>query len=667
MPLCLLVWLCTLAALPHATAAEGDARVPQQSAPSGHLSHESQASSPASPAKPTSPNRVIREGLSVELSATPVGYHGELVEGGYAEVRFRVTDAVTGRPIRSLAPGAWMDLGQTVADKEGQNRDCRQRMSLYLSGRVGIRPMIDLNSYFVLALNRDASISVVDPHVGMAGRTYLYAHIPLPRPGADWAQTADDTRLFVTIPRGGHVAVVDTQDFKVTGGVDVGGLPVRIVLQEDGRYLWVGDDSPKSGGVVAVDPGTLTVAARIPTGLGHHEIAVAPDGRHVFVTNRSDGSVSVIEVARLAKVKDVKTGPQPISLAYSTLSQSVYVADGATGEIAVLDGRRHDLVHRIAAKPGLGPMRFTADGRWGFVVNSTEHAVHVVDASTNRLAHTIPVGGRPFHVGFTAAFAYVRSLDSAQVSMIPLGELGRGQAPAAAGFPAGDTAPGSVGPGFAVAGPTVPALGEAAVVVANPADGNVYYYMEGMVAPMATFRNYGHRPAAVTVVNRSLREREPGVYATTVQLPASGRYEVGFLLDSPQVLTCFSAEVKPSPTAVRSGPPLTVAYLLKERRVPVGEPVRVAFKLTDAQTTAPRTGLADVRLLSYMAPGRHRIEAPVREVGHGVYEAMLTMPEAGAFYVHVTVPSAQIGAGDLPFLSVVAESGTRPAASRRTP
>ncbi len=142
-------------------------------------------------------NRVVREGVAVEFSARPAGGEGDLREGDYADVEFRITDAITGRPIRSLNPGAWMDIGQPVGAREGQPPlDCRQKVGLYLSGRVGIRPMIDLNSYYVLALNRDSSISVVDPMVGMAGSTYLYAHIPLPRPGADWAKTADDKRLI---------------------------------------------------------------------------------------------------------------------------------------------------------------------------------------------------------------------------------------------------------------------------------------------------------------------------------------------------------------------------------------------------------------------------------------------------------------------------------------
>jgi YVTN family beta-propeller protein len=613
------------------------------------------------PAQAASATRLVREGVSVEFSARPAGGKGDLREGDYAEVTFRISDASTGNPVRSLTPGAWMDIGQPISARDTAPIDCRQKMSLYLSGRVGIRPMIDLNSYYILALNRDSSISVVDPMVGMAGKTYLYAHIALPRPGADWAKTADDKRVFVTIPRGGQVSVVDAENFKVAGKVEVGGTPMRIVMQHDGRYLWVGDDSAdaKQSGVVVVDPVALTVAGRIPTGRGHHEIALSPDDRWAFVTNREDGTVSVIDTQRLVKVKDVPTGRQPISLAYSRLGQALYVADGQTGEIAVIDGQRHAVTARIAAKPGLGPMRFTEDGHWGFVVNSLEHAVHILDVSSNRLAHTVPVGKTPYQLSLTRAFAYVRSLDSTQVTMIPFSQLGRTEPPAVTEFAAGTEAPSVAGPGMTVGAAMVPALGEAAVMVANPADGNVYYYMEGMVAPMATFKNFGHRPAALEVVNRSLKESAPGVYTTTVRLPASGRYDVGFMLDSPKLVHCFATDVTTNPTLARTGPALEIAYLVKERRVPVGAPVTVSFKLTDRSTQSPRTGLGDVRV-HYVNVARRRGEAVVREVGDGVYEATLSMPDAGAYYVYVAVPSAQVKMGDLMYLSLIAQREAGP-------
>ncbi|MBI5342002.1 MAG: YncE family protein [Deltaproteobacteria bacterium] len=621
------------------------------------------------PAGEARENRITRQGMTIEFSARPVGGKGDLREEDYADVTFRITDAGTGQPVRALAPGAWMDIGQSLAGHEKAPLDCRQKMSLFLSGRVGIRPMIDLNSYFVLALNRDSSISVVDPMVGMAGKTYLYAHIPLPRPGADWAKTADDNRLFVTLPRAGRLAVVNTESFKVAGGVDVGGVPVRIAMQRDGKYLWVGDESTEAGrsGVVVVDPAKLAVAGRISTGRGRHEIAFSDDDRYAFVGNREDGTVSVIEVGKLAKIKDVKTGPQPASLAYSRQGRAIYVTDGRSGEIAVIDAVRHEVAARIPAKPGIGEIRFTDDGRFALAVNPEQNAVYVVSASENRIVHTIAVDGRPSQLVFTKAFAYIRSLDSDRVTMIPLSELGRDQAPQGIAFPTGDSAPGTVSPGIAVAGQMSPALGEAAVMVANPADGNIYYYMEGMVAPMATFRNYGHRPEALTVVNRSFKETEPGVYKATARLPASGKYDVGFILTSPQIVHCFAAEVNANPDLPRTGPALAVEYLLKDRRVRAGGDLAVRLRLTDAATGKPRAGLADVRLLYYMAPGQNRKQAAGREVGEGIYEFSLSVQEAGAYYVYVAVPSEKVDFKDLTRLSIIAETEPGPARGRGKP
>jgi hypothetical protein len=194
------------------------------------------------------------------------------------------------------------------------------------------------------------------------------------------------------------------------------------------------------------------------------------------------------------------------------------------------------------------------------------------------------------------------------------------------------------------------------MLVANPADGNVYFYMEGMTAPMATFRGLGHRPTALEVVNRTLKETEPGVYASTVRLPVAGKYDVGVILKSPRLVHCFAADVAANPALARRGPPLEIEYLVRAPRVRAGAETRVPFKLVDATTLQPRTGLVDVRVLYHMAPGRERLEAPVREVGDGVYEATVSLREAGAYYVFVAVPSARVKPADLPYLSLIAQT-----------
>ena len=608
--------------------------------------------------------RVEREGMVIEYSARPAGAGKELAEGGFAEVSFRITDAATGAPLRSLYPGAFLDLSRSPMEKEGEVMTCREKVSLFLSGRVGIRPLIDLNGYFVLAMNRDSTISVIDPLVGMAGKTYLFANIPLEKPGADWVKSRDEKRLFVTMPLASQVAVVDTDALKPAGNVDVGGRPVRIALQADGRYLWVGNDAKeaKNSGVVVVDSASLAVAARIPTGPGHHEIAFSKDDRYAFVSNEEGGTVSVIDVGKLEKVRDVKTGSRPLSLAYSVLSEALYVVDGKDGDVAVVDGKRHEVVARIKAGAGLGEIRFTGDGRWGFVASPGGNAVHVVEPSTNRLVHTIPVEGRPAQIAFTRSMAYGRSLDSERGGMIHLSQVGGSGTPLVTGFGAGEVPPGKVGHGSAVAGAMTPALDEAALLVANPADGNVYFYMEGMVAPMATFRNYGHRPAALEVANRSLKEGEPGVYSGTVRFPVAGKYDVAFLLDSPRIVHCFSDEVKEDPSLAYKGPAVSVEHLTRERRFKAGGGIAVRVRLADPRSGEPRTGIGDVGVLYYPATGRTRRNAAAKEVGDGVYEASLAVSKSGAYYVYVVVPSLKVGHLDLPYFTLIAEEdGKSPA------
>ena len=57
----------------------------------------------------------------------------------------------------------------------------------------------------------------------------------------------------------------------------------------------------------------------------------------------------------------------------------------------------------------------------------------------------------------------------------------------------------------------------------------VYYYKEGMAAPMGSFSNYGRRPRAVRVVDRSLREQSPGIYRTEARLR---RFRYGIQVNS---------------------------------------------------------------------------------------------------------------------------------------
>jgi YVTN family beta-propeller protein len=412
-----------------------------------------------------------------------------------------------------------------------------------------------------------------------------------------------------------------------------------------------------------IDTDKLTVAERIPTGKGHHEIAFSDDSRYGFVSNRKEGSVTVIDTQRLKKVKDIDTGPLPISLAFSTLSKSLYVADGDTGKIAVIDGRTLETVADIQAKPGLGPLGFSQDGRWGVALNSREDVAYVIDPSTNSMVHTLSVGKKPYQLAFSRSFAYVRSLGTERVSMINLSALGKPGTVPVVTFGAGHRAP-EKAKEISIADAIIEAPGEAAVMVVSQADATVYYYMEGMNAPMGNFRNYGHLPAAVQVVDRSMQEREPGVYSSTVRLPEAGIYEVAFLMDSPSILHCFEVAVRPNPALEIQGSPLAVDYLNDQHLVRAGETFRLRFLLTDRKTDKPRADLKDVRVTYFLAPGGQRQVVEATHAGAGVYEALIPITDPGAYYIYVYCPSQKVKPADLHFMTLRATAKGAPAARR---
>jgi YVTN family beta-propeller protein len=596
-----------------------------------------QTSSRQSSAKPQT---YTREGISVEFSVAPIsssaGKAAELLAGTEARIRFKIVDANAGKAIGNLRPAAWID--RRDAGQAADPRECREKIQSFLQPGFNRRPAIDLNVYFILALNHEPNISVIDPLSGFGG-SKLYTLIPLLGSGEDWVMGADKKRLYVSMPSVNQVAVIDIQTWKVIANLDAGMRPMRVALQHDGRYLWVGNDGAdeKSSGITVIDTVTLKVAAQIDTGAGHHEIGFTEDDSLAFVTNKQDGTLSAIDIRRLVRVTNIKVGPLPGSIAFSSLGKAVYVANEGDGTIVVLDDWGREIQGRMKAQPGLGAVRLTPDGRFGFVVNKATNTIYIFDVSSNRMVHSVAVGSGADQVTFTREFAYVRSAGSEFVSMIKLADLGK---EAAVGrFPAGQKAP-QESPAKSLADAIVPAPEDGAVLVANPADKMIYFYTEGMAAPMGSFQNYRRDPKALLVLDNSLRESAPGEYATTVRLTDAGHYDVAFLLDSPRVVNCFDMTVAenpglPKPTIVA----ISVEPVLKDRTARVGESYNLRFKVTDSNSHQPKPNLEDVGVLVFLAPGIWQQREWAKHIGNGLYEMNFVPPQAGVYYVYFQCPS----------------------------
>ena len=609
------------------------------------------------PKKTIQTQKIVEQGIAIEFTAEPLARNVNSIRAAEdVNVKFTVTDTTTGTPVKGLGLSAWISMREGTTEPV----KCREKIQSYLTGSMRARPDVDLNSYYILALNKSPDISVIDPLLGFGG-SKLLTLVMMKSPGEDWLLTRDGELLFVTLPAINQVAVITTRSWKVINYIDAGTTPTRITMQPDQHYLWIANDgNEKDGGVTVIDPATLKVAAKIATGAGGHDIVISSDSRFAFVSNRDSESVSIIDVQKLAKVNDVKVGPGPASLASSELSKAIYVASENDGSITVIDQQNQQVIARMKTKPGARSIRFAPGGRYGFVLNTKESTINIFDAASNRMLHEVTVGKAPDQIIFSDTFAFVRSLDTEIVAMLRLGTIGKEVD--ITDFPGGQAAP-RKGSEPVHADSIVLAPEGNSVILANPVDKVLYYYQEGMAAPMGNFQNYRREPLAVLVVDRSLREINPGIYSTTIKLPASGRYDVAFLNDSPRVSHCFDLTADANPSLKEEKPiALRIEHQLKEMTLPVGKDFTFRFKLTDTATGTPKADLKDVRVLTFMSAGGWQRRDFARPVGNGMYEIKINVPQSGVYMVFFESASMGVKYRDLPYLMLHAEAKTEPSA-----
>jgi hypothetical protein len=166
---------------------------------------------------------LARDGVAVDFKLQPLASDGKLREGEFADVQFRITEGASGQPLSGVAPGAWIDPQTLAADQaQGRDQSCKSRVGMFLKSNIGARPLLDLNSYFLLVMNRDASVAVVDPSVSVGGITSTMTRIESNSRRWTGSRQRTTNGVFVSMPTAGEVAVIDSEQFKVLDSVAAG-------------------------------------------------------------------------------------------------------------------------------------------------------------------------------------------------------------------------------------------------------------------------------------------------------------------------------------------------------------------------------------------------------------------------------------------------------------
>ncbi len=616
--------------------------------PQGQKALQASAPPPEPPPVPVSVVKAeVAASFELPLRAPGAGSPRGAPREGTARIELK--DPRTGAPLRGGRLLAWMKL-RSEGEPAPEEPACRAHIQTFLGGLLAARAEVNLNSFLLLTLNHDDSISVIEPQLSFS-RTKLRSLVPLGGAAGDWALLPDGRALYVSLPTLGAVAVVDTQRFLVQRNVRVGSRPGRLALSPDGRTLWV--DNEADGTVSVLDTTTQQVVGKLEVGEGSKRFAFGEAGRTVWLSSSGAEELIAVDVGSRRELGQVRVGPGASALAYSERAHALYVVRASSNEVLVVDGSRREVVQRLAVGAEPGVLSFEPSGRWAFLLYPRGERVDILDAASNQVAHSLTGFSAPDQVSFTEAFAYVRNTGDARVTLVELSSLGKPRPPPVIHVAMGQKKPAlarKLGDSAAIA----PMPEGNSVIVAGTVDRSLYVYSEGMMAPRGTLLNYGREPRAVLVLDRSLREVEPGIYTAPALLRENGTYDVHLLLDSPRTPMCLEWKVSgvPEEASSVSRPPL----MLKPGFEPslglvAGTRTSLRFTLTPGDKGADRRPLApeELQVLMFRPPAGRWLERPVpRRVGEGLFEVDVSPPEPGQYLLLVGAESRGVPLGALP-------------------
>jgi DNA-binding beta-propeller fold protein YncE len=190
-----------------------------------------------------------------------------------------------------------------------------------------------------------------DPHT-----MRLRLRLPVPCFGVDHLDfSADGRSMLASCEFSGHLVWVNVAAERVTGLLRLrqGAVPQDVKLAPDGRVYYVADMA--SGGVWVVDAARPRVAGFVPTGKGAHGLYVSRDSRYLYVSNRDEGSISVVSFAirKVVATWRLPGGGSPDMGGVSADGKVLWLAGRYHGEVYAIDTRTGDLLARI--KVGQGP------------------------------------------------------------------------------------------------------------------------------------------------------------------------------------------------------------------------------------------------------------------------------------------------------------------------
>ena len=261
-------------------------------------------------------------------------------------------------------------------------------------------------------------VSVID----LASQQVI-ATVPVGRSPAGVVASSRAGRVFVSNPDSKTISVIDMRAQKVVATLVAGDGPVGIDAAPDGSQVYAADWYSNRLLVfdtrAAADRGTAI--ASIAVGKAPAGVAASDRAGLVFVAERDDDSVALVDVAAHRVRARVRVGSHPFALLFDAPRQRLYALNVQSDDVSVLD--THDLSRLVliaTVKVGKAPYgaALAADGSLIYVTNQHDDSVSVIDAASLKVLRTLNGFGYPEGVAAHADRVYVVNWMDDKVSVL---------------------------------------------------------------------------------------------------------------------------------------------------------------------------------------------------------------------------------------------------------
>lgn len=210
-----------------------------------------------------------------------------------------------------------------------------------------------------------------------------------------FAKIEDKSKVAVS-NYGGSIAILDYNTHSLVFSKDFGTPLGGITSTSNGKQLYV--VAIEKNQVFRVDVGELEINKVYKTGNAPDGIGIAPDDSKIYVTNTSDGTISIIDTES-DKVKTLKKGGKPELIHSGTDGSSLLISNFENNEAYILDTHTDSITHTLKNVNGPEEVIQSLDGMTYYIVSFKDSKVYAYDTRDyQKLQKEYKVGKSP--IGF---------------------------------------------------------------------------------------------------------------------------------------------------------------------------------------------------------------------------------------------------------------------------